>query len=349
MHPSFHLRATFARRIAAAMFACALALAGCLPARPKPRVPTVDLPFSRYTAADVDWSTLQRVVLMPLDNRTQHPDASRQIQTALAAELQRIGRFDVVIGSPETYAHWSRSVLGSGRFDEFELLQTARKYQAQALLFGAVTQYEPYAPPQIGLSLLLVSPAQATVIGSVDGLWDARETAVAELARRFHRNTLRWPQNLFGSELALESPGIYQRFVANQAARALSDVPKTPAAPTPQTNATAAPGTPAADPRPSPAFEETPLRTQPRDAAPREPGYQNALGVRFDDRPRESPVAPATFVRPEPVPQSSHVEPPRRRPQVDDDRPTPTNGLGVRFEPSFADPVVAPPPVVVEK
>ena len=68
----------------------------------------------------------------------------------------------------------SGDVFNRGQFDELELLRVAREYDAQAILFGKVTQYYPYTPPKIGLSLIMISPAEGVAIASADGLWDAR-------------------------------------------------------------------------------------------------------------------------------------------------------------------------------
>ncbi len=178
-------------------------------------------PFQQYLDPRVDWSSIQRVVLMPIANQTAYPKVADEIQSNLAAELQRAGRFDIVVATREDPGAKARDIFGSGSFDEIELLRIAREYQAQAVLFGQVTQYHPYNPPRVGLSLLMVHPAEGIVIATSDGLWDARETETAAQAKQHYGQSLSWPQNMLGADRVLESPDVFQRFVSQQIATSL--------------------------------------------------------------------------------------------------------------------------------
>lgn len=182
---------------------------------------TPHAPFQQYLAPNADWNAIQRVVLLPLANQTAYPKIAEELQTNLAAELQRAGRFDIVVATREDPGARAREIFASGKFDEVELLRIAREYQAQAVLVGQVTQYHPYNPPRVGLSLIMIHPAEGIVIASSDGLWDARETAIAEQARQLYGQSLTWPQSLLGSERVLESPDVFQRYVSQQIATSL--------------------------------------------------------------------------------------------------------------------------------
>ena len=158
---------------------------------------------------------------MPLANQTAYPKVADEMQTNLAAELQRAGRFDIVVATREDNGARARDVFARGQFDEVELLRVAREYQAEAVLFGQVTQYHPYNPPRVGLSLLMISPAEGIVIASSDGLWDAREAGTAEQAKQNFKQSLSWPQSVVGADRVLESPDVFQRFVSYQVAQSL--------------------------------------------------------------------------------------------------------------------------------
>jgi hypothetical protein len=184
--------------------------------------PARPAPYQQFISPTFDWSSVQRVVLMPLANQTAYPKVTQELQANLAAELQRAGRFDIVVATRDDPGARAQDVFTRGHFDELELLRVAREYQAQAVLFANVTQYHPYSPPRVGLSLLLVSPAEGVAIASSDGLWDARETETAAQAQTFYKQTLNWPQSLLGSNRAMESPDVYQRFVCQQVASSLT-------------------------------------------------------------------------------------------------------------------------------
>ena len=186
-----------------------------------PTAASAPAPYQQFVARNFDWTSVQRVVLMPLANQTAYPKATEELQANLAAELQRTGRFDIVVATRDDPRARAQDVFRGGQFDELELLRVAREYQAQAVLFGNLTQYHPYAPPRVGLSLLMVSPAEGVAIAAADGLWDAREAITAAQAQTFYKQTLEWPKSLMGANRVLESPDVYQRFVCQQVAATL--------------------------------------------------------------------------------------------------------------------------------
>ena len=179
-------------------------------------------PFQQYVATNFDWSSVRRVVLMPLANQTAYTRVHEEMQANLAAELQRAGRFEIVVATREDAAVRALDVFVSGQFNEIDLLRIAREYQADAVIFANVTQYHPYTPPRVGLSLLLVSPAEGVVVASLTGLWDMREKNIAEQAELEFAQHQEFSRSLRGPERVLESPDVFQRFVCRQIAVSLA-------------------------------------------------------------------------------------------------------------------------------
>jgi hypothetical protein len=207
-------------RIAALSLAMAWHM-GCVHPQPQPVAAPEPAPFQQFVAPSFDWTSVKRVVLLPMANQTTFEHVSVEMQTNLAAELQRAGRFDIVMASDEEPGAKAHDVFTRGSFDELELLRIARKYDAQAVLFGNVTQYHPYAPPRVGLSLVMICPAEGVAIASADGLWDARELSTARQAQAYLQQKLSWRQGLLGMDRAMDSPDVYQRFVCQQIASSL--------------------------------------------------------------------------------------------------------------------------------
>ena len=192
-------------------------LAGC---RQKEVVPE-PMRFTEYATQDFDWDQIQRVVVMPVANRSDAPQLPEQMQRALAAELQRTGRFEVLMAKNDSEDPHTDEVFSDGRFDEDKLLKIARRYNAQGVLFTKITEYHPYTTPRIGLSLLLVSPAEAVVVAAADGLWDLREAQTQGRARNYVKQNLDFGESLFDTERVMTSPHNFQRFVAYELANAL--------------------------------------------------------------------------------------------------------------------------------
>ncbi|VTT97910.1 Putative uncharacterized protein OS=Candidatus Kuenenia stuttgartiensis GN=kustb0147 PE=4 SV=1 [Gemmataceae bacterium] len=227
-------------RSAALAAAAALALAGCClferraqKRAPQPAPPT----FSQYHLDGWDWGAVNRVLVLPFLNESENTRAGDETRVAFTSELQKLGRFEVVAAPPDDTAALAATVHRGGRFDEAVMLKLARLTRADVIVHGTVTQYSPYnTRPRLGLVLQAVSPEQAKVVASVDGLWDATDAAVAERARAHYRQRPRerppWVRNhvivsedSFASELVLESPALFQRFVCGEAALTLLGLP----------------------------------------------------------------------------------------------------------------------------
>ncbi|MCS6864651.1 MAG: hypothetical protein RMJ56_17625 [Gemmataceae bacterium] len=196
--------------------------------RPHLEAPT----FSRYQLENWDWSRVQRVLVLPFLNESEYTHAGDEAQAALAGELQRMGRFEVVSAASDDRAALAAQVHRGGRFDELAMLEIARQTKADVVVHGIVTHYSPYPRPRLGLIVQAVSPALGKVVASVDGLWDTTDTALADRCRTYYRQRPRprppWLRNnvivnddSFAEELALDSPALFQRWVCHEAALTL--------------------------------------------------------------------------------------------------------------------------------
>ena len=207
------------------LFLLAAGLAGCDPfclLRLFHKPPPPPALVREYRARGFDWNAVSRVLLLPLVNETAFPHVAEEVRAALAAELQALGRFEVVNAPHDLNGCLVQQVRVEGRFNEFALVELARLCRADVIVLGTVTNYSPYPPPRLGLAIQVVSPFDAVVVASVDGLWDAAVKGTADQARLFHREGLAPRQVWMSGELVLDSPRLYQRFVCGQAARAVA-------------------------------------------------------------------------------------------------------------------------------
>ncbi len=210
----------------------ALGLGGCAHAPPlsEPNV-------SQYHSRSFAWRGVARMVILPMRNEVPHqPGAAEEVRRSLHAELQQLAMFEAVPAPPELTARIACCVRDGGRFSEAEFVDLARCGGADVILVGTLTHYSPYQRPRIGLTLQAISPDLGKVVASVDGLWDATDHDVADRARAYYArvrtfkdhvcDTLlgRW-ENSYGTDLVLESPHLFQRFVCSEAARLLVGLP----------------------------------------------------------------------------------------------------------------------------
>jgi hypothetical protein len=203
-------------------------VAGCCSLSLNKTPPYQEPTYSQYHDPAFHWSAVNRLLLLPLVNETRFTRVAEEMGNALATELQQLGCFEVVVAPPDVHARLSHHIRINGVFNEVVMIELARCTRADVIVLGAVTQYSPYRLPRLGLTLQAVSPGDCTVAASVDGVWDTTQQSVADRARCFYvsgkRHPTRWQllkDQPFADELALESPRLFQRFVANEAADVL--------------------------------------------------------------------------------------------------------------------------------
>jgi hypothetical protein len=193
--------------------------------------------FSQYHLNGWSWDGVARVVVLPFLNESEYTRAGDEVRLAFTSEFQRLGRFEVMASPPDERALFAANIHRSGRFDEAEMLDLAKQTRADVVIFGSITQYSPYHPrPRLGLILQAVGPMQAKVVASVDGLWDTDDKRISDRLRTFYRqrpherlpfirNNVIASDDAFASELALESPALFQRFVCHEASLILLGLP----------------------------------------------------------------------------------------------------------------------------
>jgi hypothetical protein len=182
---------------------------------------------SQYHLPGFNWGVVNRVLLLPPFNPTPYPRAGAEVRRSLAAELQQLGQFEVVSPPPDYPEDFAKHVHVNGRFDEAAMLALGHHFNADVVVHVAITQYHPYTRPRLGLVVQAISPQEAKVVASVDGLWDSSLEVVARRARDFYRvaEPSRLEKHFRGppiptdgraDELALESPNLFQRFVCHE-------------------------------------------------------------------------------------------------------------------------------------
>jgi hypothetical protein len=183
--------------------------------------------FSQYHHHTFRWSEVNRVLVLPFSNESKYGRTGPEVAEAFRAELQQIGRFEVIAAPPDDIARLSNEIHRYGQFDEGMMLKLAKDFKADVVIHGAITQYSPYPRPRLGIVVQAVSPREGKVVGSVDGLWDANHLPIAKRAQNYYtqRTKQRGPylqanvifdDDGHGDELVLLSPQLYQRWVSSE-------------------------------------------------------------------------------------------------------------------------------------
>jgi len=206
--------------LAALVAAGPFAVGGCKTPdpTPAPRDVAASWSSSRPTRLPV-----RRVLVPPFQDLTGHPGEVARIRDSMVDALARRGRFELVpVQAHELRDEIPASVFEAGAVPRRALLAAARRYRADAVLFGAVTRYRPYEPLLVALQVELVTADDGRSDWSASGTFDAATQDVVADVRNYHDVTLAATSSLEGWRLLLLSPS---RFVDYACARLAEKLP----------------------------------------------------------------------------------------------------------------------------
>ena len=171
---------------------------------------------------------VRRVAVLPLAGLDGlPPETVAALEAALRAALLAEGRFEVVPVRRE----WMQAQAGRGALAASDPLpaplfeRIAREYSADAVLLVDVSHYRPYAPLALGVrAKLAFAAAPHAIFWAFDTLFDSREPAVANSARRHAGGTSSGVVD--SGPVALQSPS---RFAAYVFADVFACLPRRPA------------------------------------------------------------------------------------------------------------------------
>jgi hypothetical protein len=194
--------------------ACLIILTGCARHHAVVEPP----PISVYRDPGLEQAGVRRILLLPTENETEYLDAASRIREHLATELRATGLFEVVSPPEEAFGDCDPHLLAQGTVPAHLLLEMAHRFNADGVLLSVLTQYHPYAPPRLGVTVHLVSTREGATLVTVDGTWDARNEDVAAYAQQFACE-LSLPDGADAApEAVLHTPAYFEKLVARQIA-----------------------------------------------------------------------------------------------------------------------------------
>jgi hypothetical protein len=149
-----------------------------------------------YVSSKILPAGLKRVLVLPLaceklDGVNGNLSGGCQLlDPVLQAELTKLGRFEVVVATPETLRSctgqlsWNGSEVLPANF--FESLRNV--YGCDAVLFCELSAFRPNAPLAVGWRLKLADAGTGKILWASDEIFDANNLDVARDAERFEKS-----------------------------------------------------------------------------------------------------------------------------------------------------------------
>jgi hypothetical protein len=190
------------------------------------RLPDVTPPAcpiaTSYAQPSSDGREVMRVVIPPFQDQTGSPQQAEDVRTALMRALGKRQKFEMVaLGEHELREFLPQGTFESGVISRDTLLAAARRYRADGVLFGNLTEFRPYEPIIIGLSVELASVGTGEVVWSSSGLYDAASRDVTQDVHNFSNKQLAGTSSLEGWRIILMSPSRFTEYACSRLADTL--------------------------------------------------------------------------------------------------------------------------------
>ena len=146
---------------------------------------------------------------------------SYEVQTkfadAIHRQLNEKGIFEVILKTG--YCDVELESIRRGTFDERHLLDIAREFSADGIMFCEVSSFSAYEPLQLGCSLTFVDMRESVVTLHTNGFWNTND---ANVSKKFLQDVCRIHHcQQYAANVYLRSPTEFMSFVARDLAEFL--------------------------------------------------------------------------------------------------------------------------------
>lgn len=159
---------------------------------------------------------VRRVVLMPIYSQDLDAKTLQSLDQTFRAELQRAGRFEVInCFRDQLHDQYGISQLSSSQpypEDIFDFMHF--HFNADAILFIDLTQYQAYRPIMLGIRGRLIELNTGRTVWAADDVFDSGSPHVQVAARAFEDSYERIGYPLNEGSSILRSPLRYSKYVA---------------------------------------------------------------------------------------------------------------------------------------
>ena len=168
-----------------------------------------------YKSEEYSNTKLHRVLLLPFTIESQRDKVVDEVTDAFHIELQKSAKFDIVVpqGFEDILAQ-QKDIWNRGLIMPETLVEAKKRYKVEAIIFGTITQYQPYEPPVLGIKIGIFSALSGNIMWSSDAIFDSSEASVIKLVKAYHKDHYQRKQSLYDWKIILVSMKRYAQFAA---------------------------------------------------------------------------------------------------------------------------------------
>ena len=171
--------------------------------------------ISYHKSEEYNNTSVQRVLLLPLTIESRRDKVVDDVTDAFLIELQRSAKFDIVKAQEfQDILSQQKDVWARGLIRAETIIEARKRYKVDAIIFGTITQYQPYEPPVLGIKIGMFSARTGNIMWSADAIFDSSQASVIKLLKSYHKKQYQRKQSLYDWNLILLSMKRYAQFVA---------------------------------------------------------------------------------------------------------------------------------------
>ncbi len=194
-------------------FLAAFLLTGCLTTKPS------STELRSYRSPSI--GAVDRILILPFTPESRFPDQADMVTARFTQGIRR-GAFTVL---PLPDAAVATSLVDDvrirGSVRTADLVRLQEDYRVDAVVIGAVTRYDPYAPQVLGLDVKLISTRSGMVLWQARKVFDASDAGVHSDALAWYDRYVNETDAEFGPEVVLLSPKAFARYACARLAESM--------------------------------------------------------------------------------------------------------------------------------
>ncbi len=170
---------------------------------------------SYHKSDEYNNANLQRVLLLPLTIESKRDKITDEVTEAFSIELQRSAKFDIIEAQEfQDILSQQKDIWNRGLIRAETIVEAKKRYKVDAIIFGKITQYQPYEPPILGIKIGMFSTQSGNIMWSADAIFDSSQATVIKLLKSYHKKEYKRKQSLYDWNLIMLSMKRYSQFVA---------------------------------------------------------------------------------------------------------------------------------------
>ena len=191
------------------IFMFCFVLAGCRSAGPVAQSPQGHF----FLNQSADFTTVGKIAVLELDNRTTRADLSEVLTEGLADNLGKKHLFSVqsVFRGEPAWQSLDLEQIGDNSLQELARLRQG--LEVDAVVLGTITRYRTYPHLMLGLHLKMVDIRDGQLLWAIEDVWDSTDKNTELRMKDFFEKQMRTGYEPMDWQLLIASPKAFNKFV----------------------------------------------------------------------------------------------------------------------------------------